>query len=237
MSMLATFVEVEPGLFERIQGDPAIAEDLFMPDLPAIFDPANVRAAVLDRGPQLLAGALGNFPAELRAQIEQSLGRTQQALSRGEGGEELFALMQSRMGGPSGGSGGKAQGAGAELSLDKAWHGVHYVLSGTVEPNGSLLGQAVLGGSEIGEDFSGYGPARLFTPAQVAELAGALDDPQVEQDAAARFDPDRMTQLRIYPFGWDDPGGREWVFDALRDLRGFYSGAASRGNAIVTCLV
>jgi len=236
MSMLATFVEVEPGLFDRIQGDPSVAEDLFMPDLPAIFDPEKVRDAVLTRGPQLLAGALEMHP-ELRAQIEQSFGRTQEALRRGEGGEALFALLQSRMGGTSGGGGGKMQGAHGELSLDKAWHGVHYVLSGTVEPNGSLLGQAVLGGTETGEDFSGYGPARLFTPAHVAELAEALADPQVEQDAAGRFDPQRMTELSIYPFGWDEPGERAWVLDALRDLRGFYSGAAAHGNAVATCLV
>jgi hypothetical protein len=236
MSMLATFVEIEPGLIERIQGDPSVAEDLFMPDLPAIFDPEKVRDAVLARGPQLLAGALEMHP-ELRAQIEQSFGRTQEALRRGEGGEALFALLQSRMGGPSGGGGGKMQGAHGELSLDKAWHGVHYVLSGTVEPNGSLLGQAVLGGTETGEDFSGYGPARLFTPAHVAELAEALADPQVEQDVTGRFDPQRMRELSIYPFGWDEPGERGWVLHALRDLRGFYAGAAAHGNAVATCLV
>jgi hypothetical protein len=207
-----------------------------MPDLPAIFDPEKVRDAVLARGPQLLAGALEMHP-ELRAQIEQSFGRTQEALRRGEGGEALFALLQSRMGGPSGGGGGKMQGAHGELSLDKAWHGVHYVLSGTVEPNGSLLGQAVLGGTETGEDFSGYGPARLFTPAHVAELAEALADPQVEQDVTGRFDPQRMRELSIYPFGWDEPGERGWVLHALRDLRGFYAGAAAHGNAVATCLV
>jgi len=129
------------------------------------------------------------------------------------------------------------QGAHGELSLDKAWHGVHYVLSGTVEPNGSLLGQAVLGGTETGEDFSGNGPARLFTPAHVAELAEALADPQVEQDVTGRFDPQRMRELSIYPFGWDEPGERGWVLHALRDLRGFYAGAAAHGNAVATCLV
>ena len=235
--MMATFVEVDHGLLDRIQADPSIVEGLFMPELPAIFDPARMRTAVLERGPQLMAGALQTFPPELRERIEQSLGRTQAALRSGEGGEALLALMQSRLGGPPGATKEAAEGTHRELDLDKAWHGVHYVLSGTVQPGEPLLSRAVLGGTEIGDDFSGYGHARFFTPAQVRELAGALDDSHVEQDAVDRYDPKRMTELGIYPFGWDDPGEQEWIMDALRDLRDFYSGAASRGHAVVTCLV
>jgi hypothetical protein len=123
------------------------------------------------------------------------------------------------------------------LSLDKAWHGVHYLLSGTVEPGETLLSQAVLGGTEIGEDFAGYGPARFFTAAQVAELARGLDDPALEAEADGRYDPARMAALQIYPFGWDAVDNRDWIFDALRDLRGFYREAAENGRAVVTCLV
>ena len=140
--------------------------------------------------------------------------------------------MQSRLGRAGGAS---REGAHETLSLDKAWHGVHYVLCGTVEPDESLLSQAVLGGTEIGEDFSGYGPARVFTAAQVAELAAAIA--KAEQDAAARFDPERMTRLQIYPFGWDDPEAREWILEGVADLRGFYARAAADGRAVVTCLV
>jgi Domain of unknown function (DUF1877) len=123
------------------------------------------------------------------------------------------------------------------LSLDKAWHGVHYVLSGTVEPGKALLSEPVLGGTEIGEDFSGYGPARFFTAAEVVRLAGALGDPKTERDASDRYDPQRMSELQIYPFGWDEEDNREWIFDAFRDLRAFYSEAAENGRAVVTCLV
>jgi hypothetical protein len=233
MSMLATFVQVEPALFDRIQAEPSVAKGLFMPDLPAIFDARRMREAVLARGPQLLAGAMDLHP-ELREQIERSLGRTQDALRRGDGGDALFALMQQRLGGQ---TSGKAQGAHTVLSLDKAWHGVHYVLCGVVEPGDSLMSRAVLGGTEVGEDFSGYGPARCFAPAQVAELASALGDPQVEREAADRYDPQRMTELSIYPFGWDEPGEREWILEAFRDLRGFYADSAAHGRAVLTCLV
>jgi hypothetical protein len=228
MSMLATFVQVEPELLD----DPSRVERLFTPELPAIFDPEHMREAILARGPQLLAGAMDLHP-QLRSQIEQSLGRTQAALRSGEGGEALFALMKQRMGGQ---GRGRPVGAHDELSLDKAWHGVHYVLSGTVEPGDSLLSQAVLGGTEIGEDFSGYGPARCFTVPQVADLAQALGAPETERETEARYDPERMNELQIYPFGWS-PEARDWMLDSFRELRGFYAGAATTRRAVVTCLV
>src|SRR5262245_15364829 len=141
MSMLATFVQVDPSELE----DPAQLENLFLPELPAAFDPARLREAILQRGPQLLAGAMDVHP-QLREQIEGAVGRWQEALRRGDGGEAVFALMQQRLGRRTGGARHET------LSLDKAWHGVHYALSGTVEPGDSLASQAVLGGTEIGED-------------------------------------------------------------------------------------
>jgi hypothetical protein len=229
MSMLATFVQVEPSLLD----DPSRVESLFEPELPAAFDPERMRAAIMERGPQLMAAAMDLHP-QLREQIEQSLGRTQAALRSGDGGEALIALMHQRLGHR---PNGKSEGVHTVLSLDKAWHGVHYVLCGETEPGESLLSQAVLGGSEVGEAFSGYGPARCFTTKQVAALASALADPQAEQEAAGRYDPRRMAELQIYPFGWDEVDAREWVFDALHDLRDFYAEAAANGRAVVTCLV
>ena len=230
MSMLATFVQVEPGLLD----DPSALERLFTPELPAAFDPERMREAILSRGPRLFAAAMDMHP-QLRERIEASLGRSQEALRRGDGGEAVFALMQQRMGRR---GSGRPTGAYDELSLDKAWHGVHYVLSGTVEPGESLLSQAVLGGTEIGDDFSGYGPARFFTVDQVAQLAAALGAPETDQAAERRYDPDRMNERQIYPFGWgEEPGARDWIMGSLRELRDFYAGAAANGRAIVTCLV
>ncbi len=224
--MLATFVQVDPGLLD----DPDGIERLFMPELPAMFDPERMREAIMGRGPQLLAGAMEMHP-QLREQIEESVGRSQAALANGDGGEAVFALLQQRLGGR-----GPVAGVGDRLELDKAWHGLHYILSGTIEPGESLLSQAVLGGTEIGDDFCGYGPARCFTAAQVGALAALLGDPAVATEAAARYDAERLTELQIYPFGWDEDD-REWLLSALRDLRGFYADAAGKGRAVVTCLV
>jgi hypothetical protein len=59
----------------------------------------------------------------------------------------------------------------------------------------------------------------------------------VHAEAAARFDPAKMSQLGIYP-GWR--GGdqdKQWLMDALQRLLDFYSSAAVQGRAIITCLV
>ncbi len=124
------------------------------------------------------------------------------------------------------------------LSIDKAWHGVHFLLTGTAdEPDDTVgeVGAVVLGGEELGED-EGYGPARVFPAAVVARLADALD--QLDLDAVgARYDGARMTELAVYPGGWEvDAGAQAWLLDALRDLRAFFRACADDGSAVVTLL-
>jgi hypothetical protein len=124
----------------------------------------------------------------------------------------------------------------AELDLDKAWHGVHYLLTGSADPVESPLGRIVLGGTELGEDDLGYGPARFLTPADTATSAGELIVLAAGDGWADRFDPDAMTALGLYPGVWgaDD---REWLADAVTRLAAFYATAAERGSAVLTCIV
>jgi Domain of unknown function (DUF1877) len=239
MSMNARFVQIDQAELSRLQADPSLAETIFQdqPLIPPVF--AALTKTMQDRvraaGPQFLAGALSRLDPTLRQQLEDRLGRTTSDLAGGAGGEAILKLMEERK------ARGTGLGAGAAarpvLSLDKAWHGVHYVLCGEVEPGTALLSQPVMGGVELGDDegFSGYGPARYFTPAQVTALSQALSRPELEQEAAARFDAARMSELRIYP-GWENSHA-EWVMDAFRRLRDFYLNAAGKGRAIITCLV
>lgn len=67
-----------------------------------------------------------------------------------------------------------------QFDLDKCWHELHFLLIGTLEPNGEVLGDAVLGGVEIGPDL-GYGQARLISREQVKTIHMALSD--IEFDA------------------------------------------------------
>jgi hypothetical protein len=234
MSMLATFIQVEPAVLERLHAEPSLIEQLFAPATPvAGFDSEKMRALMLTRGPQLMAGAIDMHP-QLREQLERMLGTTQQELRSGAGGDALLRLMQERLGGPPGG-GAPVPGRHEVLSLDKAWHGVHYLLTAASEPTKTPLGQAVLGGAEVGEDFSGYGPARVFDVALTAAIAAAMSSPTLEGEARGRFDAQRMSQLQIYPFGWD-ADSLAWLLSALHDLRGLHSRAAAQGWAVVTCI-
>ena len=120
------------------------------------------------------------------------------------------------------------------LSLEKAWHGLHYLLCGKLEPAPGPLGQAVFGGSEIGED-RGYGPARYFAPSQVAEIAGALQSSGLERELHGRFDGEAMTQLGIYPGVWETDD-RDWLIEAFHTLRDFYAAASQAKQAVVTLI-
>jgi hypothetical protein len=121
------------------------------------------------------------------------------------------------------------------VDIDKAWHGVHWVLTGAAEPTDSPASQVVFGGEEFGDDL-GYGPARLLSPAAVAAVAGMLAD----LDAASlrsRVDSDAMAAAGIYPRIWEEPD----VFDtelapAIALLTAFYAAAAAAGEHVVQTL-
>jgi hypothetical protein len=178
---------------------------------------------------------LSRLPEPLRQQLEKSMGQSSAQMAAGQGKADLLKLLQDKLV-------NRTRSGGAQretLSLEKAWHGVHYLLTGSAEPGATLRSQAVLGGVELGEDpegFSGYGPARYFRATQVREISAELSRPELEAEAAARFDPAKMSQMEIYP-GWSGDQDKEWLMDAFRRLRDFYANAAANGRAIVTSLV
>jgi hypothetical protein len=122
------------------------------------------------------------------------------------------------------------------LSLDKAWHGVHYLLCGEAEPGPTPAAQAVLGGTEFGDDL-GYGPARYFPVEQAAAIARELSRAGLEAEMKARFDPAELSRLGIYPGGGWDKKAAQWLLEEFRRLRDFYVAAAARGSALVACIV
>jgi hypothetical protein len=109
-----------------------------------------------------------------------------------------------------------------------------------MEPGSTVLSQAVMGGTDIGEDFAGYGEARYFSVDNVAQTAGELSRADLEAEITARYDPARMNDLGIYPGGWGKLNADDqfaWLLEEFRRLRDFYVDASKRGNAIVTCIV
>jgi len=94
---------------------------------------------------------------------------------------------------------------GEELDLDKAWHGVHYLLTGTAWGGEAPWCYLVFGGDQVGDDEEhviGYGPARILLLPAVTSFYQALT--QVDSAwVGTRFDPAEMMRLDIYPNIWD----------------------------------
>lgn len=240
MSMSGVFVQVDAAELARIQADPSAAEALFQdsPMIPPVFTQLNetMQARVRAMGPQMMARTLSQLDPRIRQRLEERLGQSTEALASGQGGEALLKLTRERGARAAGMT--KLSGPREKLSLDKEWHGIHYLLCRETEPGAALLSQAVLGGDVIGEDdegFSGYGPARFFTPEKVTAIATEMNRPGLEAEVGGRFDAATMSKLEIYP-GWRQSDA-ENLMNALRRLRDFYADAAGKGRAIVTCIV
>jgi hypothetical protein len=118
------------------------------------------------------------------------------------------------------------------LEIDKAWHGIHYLLTGSAEEGPEPLTWAVfLGGDEIGEDM-GYGPARLLSAEHVRLIANALPNENVFVES---YDPKAMEKAEIYPSIWVREGEEalEYLLEYYQELRKFYQAAATRGDRVI----
>jgi hypothetical protein len=127
----------------------------------------------------------------------------------------------------------------ATLDVDKAWHAIHFLLTGTPWEGPFPWNFVVAGGVEIGDVDVGYGPARGFTSVEVREIATALGSLSPES-FSSRFNSKAMMSAEIYPEIWDRPPEQDdtrgyvtGYYDALRE---FIAGAATEGEALLVYL-
>ena len=257
MSMLAVFVQIEPGRLAEIIEDPSRVTELLdggettgglVRGPLAQSGPLGEAMELMQRTPKILEASMAMQDPAMRQKLKERLAamgiNTDAMTPGGKDADALLKLMRERgqalaakLGSPQSpkapnGSGKASQ--GAKISLDKAWHGVHYLLCGEIEPGSAIPSQAVMGGVEVGEDL-GYGPARYFDADKVREIAHALSSANLEAEMIARFDPARMTSLGLYPGGWK-AGDDHWLMNEFRSLRKFYNDASAAKLAIVTSL-
>jgi hypothetical protein len=122
--------------------------------------------------------------------------------------------------------------------LDKAWHGLHYLLTGSAsegEPPLNLLLTAD-GGVELeGSLFTDYGPPRLYFSDFASRAHQALSALR-DDELIGRY-PGEMQRLEIYPsYGEAPDDGAEYLLGHLRTLREFLRKAASHQLGIVVHL-
>ncbi len=120
--------------------------------------------------------------------------------------------------------------------LDKAWEGVLFLFTGESLANlvvsNHPFSQAIIGNDTLDEDQDlGFGPAQYLLPEKVNELNKyilAISD----EELAARYNPEAMNELGIYPEAWDDES-LEYVLEYVGVLRDTYATAAANNEAII----
>jgi hypothetical protein len=124
----------------------------------------------------------------------------------------------------------------ADLDVDKAWHGIHFLLTGTAWEGEPPLAFIVRGGEEVGDVDVGYGPARAFTSTEVRAIADALK-PITLDVLKKRFDPAAMTKLDIYPSIWDRAPEEDdtlgYLLEYYEQLWEFVAEAAREGEGML----
>ncbi len=160
---------------------------------------------------------------EEQAEIQQEMMKLmKQAVQMQKGG-----LTKITSGGPQ--SAGRA--ASEELDPHKSWHCLHFMFTGNAEDtDGTPLGDAILGGTEIDGDEAdtGYGPPRALSPAQVRNVAAALAEFPI-QKKASEFDVQAAEKAGIYVARH----GVAELTEYFGQLRSFYDDAARKGNAVL----
>jgi hypothetical protein len=238
MSMNGRFTEITPGLLSQMHNDPSLVEGAI---LGSFWEGGSDSASIVTGNPELdslftafparqreqLRAAMETLPPDARARMLEQLKQSAATL-RG-----LAEAAQARSASSSAAI-DPAQ-IGEQLDIQKAWHGLHFLLGGSIDVTPELFGQAILGGTEIGDD-AGYGPPRYHDAKAVIAIADALSS--ISPGAlGSRYDADALNAADVYPGGWEDEENRQWLIDAYTDVLDFYRGVAARGNAMLLYLI
>jgi len=98
--------------------------------------------------------------------------------------------------------------------IDKSWQVLHFVLTGTVDANKSLLGQAIFGGEAIGDELD-YGPVRFLSACKVREVFVELESVDFNR---------KFNQIEISNSVVDDVYlGREFLEEGVESLAPHFS--------------
>jgi hypothetical protein len=151
----------------------------------------------------MICYVLGLSPAQIKAlRATPSLATAVAMAELGDDGEDISHL-------------GPLQVA---LDLQKSWHLLHYLFTGSLDDT-SLPGGALLAGEVLGEDV-GYGPARLLDEIETAEFARFLAGVELAS-LQVRVNVKEMAEIGVYamPRG---PGLDSEYDSQIREEVGFY---------------
>lgn len=117
--------------------------------------------------------------------------------------------------------------------LHKAWHAIHFLLTGTADAGAEPHCYLLNGGVELGGD-TGYGPPRLLRPEQVRAFNDVLQPINRLSVLRERFDHAAMVAAEIYSVNEDDAEeDLEFTAEFFKHLRRFIKNAADAGQGAV----
>jgi hypothetical protein len=123
-----------------------------------------------------------------------------------------------------------------DFDVDKAWQGIHYLLTGSDWEGSGPLAFMLHGGAEIAEEM-GYGNPHGFTSAEVKEIAKALE-PISSEALFERASQEDFQKKSIYPEIWDEP--KEdcigYVTTYFGELKKFIRETADTNSALIVYL-
>jgi hypothetical protein len=137
----------------------------------------------------------------------------------------------------SNGSGGSLSNVAtaSSVSLEKAWHGLHYLLTGEVWEGDGPLAFLLAGGEPLGDEEES--PERWFTPEETADIHRALSGVS-DNTLWSRFDAEEMEQQEIYPGIWDEPEDdlKEEYLTYFHELKQVVAAAVQGGQGMTVSI-
>lgn len=120
------------------------------------------------------------------------------------------------------------------VDLDKAWHAIHFVLTGSAWEGDFPLGFLVSAGTPVGEEDVGYGPARAFRSNEVQAINTALMQVR-DDDFRQRFSVSAQKAADIYPSGGhrSDDEERPYFLEYFQTLKAFVTRIAHEKKGLL----
>jgi len=121
------------------------------------------------------------------------------------------------------------------ISLEKSWHGLHYLLTGNVWEGDGPLAFLLAGGEQLGDDEES--PVRWFPPEETRDIHQALSSVS-DDELWTRFDPAQMEEQQIYPGVWDEPESdlKEEYLMYFHQLKELVAAAVQNGHGLVVSI-
>jgi hypothetical protein len=127
-------------------------------------------------------------------------------------------------------------GEGVRTNIDRAWHGIHYLLTGTAWDGSPPLDFLVNGGQFIGAPDENHGPMRAFTGAETKAILDIFSTFST-YEMRKRYNPRDMAAKEIYPDIWShEEESLSYLIENVERLRGFLRQAVEAQTGILIFL-